>query len=86
MLELSAAWLAAAALIGTLFFLALRNQKQGWQRPRYEWWQAQSDAAAASIAAKDNAVLEHFSDLARLQQSLANENQTAPKEHFVETR
>jgi len=86
MLELSTAWLAAAALIGSLFFLARRNQKQGWRRPRHQWWQAQSDAAAASFAAKDNPVLEHFSDLARLQQALVNENQTAQKEHFVESR
>jgi hypothetical protein len=86
MLELSAPYLAAAALIGGMFFLARRNQKQGWRRHRYEWWQAQSAAAAASFAAKSNPTLEHFSDLARLQQALVDENQTAQKEHFVETR
>jgi hypothetical protein len=86
MLELSAAYLAAAVLIGVMLYLARQNQKQGWQRERNAWGQARSTAAVASLAPRMDPPLEHFSDLARLQQALATEDQSARKEQLVPSR
>lgn len=81
MLELTCACLVAAAMIAGLFFLALRNQKQGWRRHRGEWWQLQSTPPVEA-----DVPIEHFSDLMRLQQSLALEQQTAQREHLTRSR
>lgn len=86
MWELSVAYLAAAALIGVLLFLARRNRKQGWHRERNVWWQAESYAALASFAPRVNPPLEHFSDLARLQRALATEDQATRKEQLTPSR
>jgi hypothetical protein len=86
MLELSAAYLVAAALIGGLLFLAIRNHKQGWRKQRHVWGQTRSTAAIQSLQPEVELTLEHFSDLARLQQSLAGETQVAQKEQLVKSR
>jgi hypothetical protein len=86
MLELSGAYLIAAALIGGLIFLARRNQKQGWRRPRRAMWEASSQAARTSNDAWVDVPIEHFSDLLRLQQSLAAETETVRVEQPVKSR
>ncbi len=81
MLQLTCAYLVAAAMIAGLFFLALRNHKEGWRRHRGVWWQLQS---TPPVEAK--VPVEHFSDLMRLQQSLALEQQAAKREHLTRSR
>jgi hypothetical protein len=81
MLQLTCAYLVAAAMIAGLFFLALRNQKQGWRRHRGVWWQLQPTPPVVA-----EAPVEHFSDLMRLQQSLASEQQAATREHLMRSR
>jgi hypothetical protein len=73
MLELSFAYLVAAALIGGLFLLAVQNQKQGWRKQRSGLGEIQAAAALASFETKADPALQHLSDLVRLQQSLAAE-------------
>ena len=82
MLELAFAYLIATALIGGLFVLAIRNRKQGWRRVRLVWGQPPTAAAVPSTAAPADPV-EHFSDLARLQQALSAEHEKAQKEQVV---
>jgi hypothetical protein len=86
MWELSLAYLAAAVLIGGVFLLARRNQKQGWHKQRRVWGQAQSTEAIASFEVGIDPAVEHFSDLARLQQSLAAESEAVQKEQSVRSR
>jgi hypothetical protein len=86
MLELSLAYLAAAVLIGGLLYLAVRNHKRGWRKQRNVWGEAQSAAALASIERQVDPPVEHFSDLARLQNALAIEDKTARKEQLTPTR
>ena len=81
MLELAFAYLIAAVLIVGLVLLAVRNRKQGWRKNRGAWWEAQSTAAIATVQIhKTEAPLEHFNDLVRLQQSLAQDSEPAPVE------
>jgi hypothetical protein len=86
MMELSLAYLAAAVLIGGLLYLAERNHKRGWRRQRNVWGQAQVSAAVASIDARIDTPVEHFSDLARLQHALATEDEATRKEQLVPSR
>jgi hypothetical protein len=86
MLELAFAYLTATALIGGLFVMALRNRKQGWRKVRLVWGQPPLVAAVPSTAAPAEVPVEHFSDLARLQQALTAEHEKAQKEQLVRSR
>jgi hypothetical protein len=86
MWELPIAYLAAALMIGALLFLARQNRRQGWRRQRDAWGQALVDSALTSVKARVDPPLEHFSDLARLQHSLAVEDAATRKEDLVESR
>ncbi len=81
MLELTLAYLAAAALISGLIFMARRNQKQGWRKPREIWRQA-----PAPMEVRAEPGLAHLGDLGRLQQSLATESETVHQEQLVHSR
>jgi len=81
------AYLAAAALIGTLVFLALRNQKQGWRKQRVSWVEARSNAALRAFTIPDKRILseqplQHVGDLNRLREALTvhGEPQSPEKE------
>jgi hypothetical protein len=86
MLELSGAYLVATALIGCMIFFARRNQKQGWRRMRRSLWEAPPMARRAPVEAQLDVPFEHFSDLRRLQQSLAAESETVGVEEPVKSR
>ncbi len=90
MLELAFAYLIATALIGGLFVMALRNRKQGWRKLRLVWGEPPTAAAVTSsvtaTAAPSEVPVEHFSDLARLQQALTAEHEKAQKEQLVRSR
>jgi len=86
MLELSVAYLTAATLIGGLFFLARRNQKQGWRKQRGAWGEVPSIEAPAVVETRFQSPLEHFSDLKRLQHALAMEKQVVQEEQLMERR
>jgi len=86
MLELALAYLVAAVLIGGLSVLAVRNRRQGWRKLRLVWGQIPTAAAIPFAAVPAEVPVEHFSDLARLQQALAAEHEKALKEQPVRSR
>lgn len=86
MLELSFAYLVAAAFIAGLFFLAIGNRRQGWRKRRAVWWEAQAKAASAVFEAMHDAPLQHLDDLSRLQNSLTHQKRPVPEEHLTPSR
>jgi hypothetical protein len=80
MLELAFAYLTAGALITGLFFMARRNQKQGWRRDRGVWWDVQTAATVTAYEPRQAPPLQHLGDLVCLQQSLAHLDQAASME------
>jgi hypothetical protein len=76
MMQLSFAYLAAAAVILTLVLLASRNRRQGWRRQRGVWLDAQARAAlrtfeAPAAVASNSDHLGHLDDLGRLHRALS---------------
>lgn len=71
MMQLSLAYLCAAALIATLVLLARRNQRQGWRRRRGVWLEEQAETALRAFESpyKDQP-RSHLADLGRLHESL----------------
>jgi hypothetical protein len=72
MLELSLAYLFAAAIIAVLVVLAKRNQQQGWRKQRGQWMNVELTAAPALETWQDPS---HMGDLTRLHQSLTVDGQ-----------
>ena len=75
-MQLSIAYLAAAALISTLVLLARRNRREGWRRQRGVWLEARARAALGTIEAPAAVVRHsdyqgHLDDLGRLHQALS---------------
>lgn len=80
-MELSLAYLFAAALIGGLILLARRNQRQGWRKERRSWFEVQSATAVQAFGRREaesapTGPLQHLADLARLQEALTSEGAT----------
>ena len=71
-MQLSFAYLLAAALICVLLLLARRNRRQGWRRQRGVWLQVQAEAALRTVETPSAAApaFGHLGDLGRLHQAL----------------
>lgn len=81
MVELSLAYLFAAALIGGLVLLARRNQRQGWRKERRSWFEVRSATAVQAfgrteVESAPSGPLQHLADLARLQEALSAGSET----------
>src|SRR5277367_2024927 len=75
MLELAFAYLITAALIVGLFFLALRNQKQGWRKNRGAWWELQTAGTGTEFEATPDLSLQQLGNHLRTEHVLAGQHQ-----------